>query len=51
MNNIKNSRLKLYYIDEKYVNYLRKYDSKVAFNKDVYVGHNDTNYRFNTFQR
>lgn len=34
-------RLKLYYIDDKYIDFLRKYDSRVAYNKNgtrPYVG-------------
>lgn len=27
-------RLKLYYIDDKYIDFLRKYDSRVAYNKN-----------------
>lgn len=33
--------LKIYYLDENYINYLGKYDSKVAYNKKMtrpYVG-------------
>lgn len=33
--------LKIYYLDENYINYLRKYDSKVAYNKKMtrpYIG-------------
>ena len=33
--------LKIYYLDENYINYLRKYDSRVAYNKKMtrpYVG-------------
>ena len=33
--------LKIYYLDEKYINYLRKYDTKVAYNKNStrpYIG-------------
>jgi hypothetical protein len=25
--------LKIYYLDENYINYLRKYDNRVAYNK------------------
>ena len=35
------NRLKLYYIEEEYINYLREYDKKVPYNKDKtrpYVG-------------
>ena len=35
------SRLKLYFIDEQYINYLRKFDDRVAYNKNAtrpYVG-------------
>lgn len=41
--------LKIYYLDEKYINYLRKFDSKVAYNKcetRPYVG---VVYTFNGF--
>lgn len=41
--------LKIYYIDDKYVNYLRKFDAKVAYNKSEtrpYVG---VVYTFNEF--
>ena len=33
--------LKIYYLDENYINYLRRYDSKVAYNKNTtrpYIG-------------
>ncbi|MBD9098031.1 type III toxin-antitoxin system ToxN/AbiQ family toxin [bacterium] len=33
--------LKIYYLDEKYINYLRKYDTRVAYNKNQkrpYIG-------------
>ena len=43
--------LKIYYLDQDYINYLRKFDSKVAYNKKAmrpYVGvvytYNDLNY-------
>ena len=43
--------LKIYYLDQDYINYLRKFDSKVAYNKKEmrpYVGvvytYNDLNY-------
>ena len=33
--------LKIYYLDENYINYLRKYDNRVAYNKNQkrpYIG-------------
>ncbi len=44
--------LKIYYIDEKYINYLRKYDKNVAYNKDTtrpYIGIVYTYNHFNYF--
>ncbi len=44
--------LKIYYIDEKYINYLRKYDKNVAYNKDTtrpYIGIVYTYNNFNYF--
>lgn len=45
------NRLKLYFISEKYISYLRKYDEKVPFNKSqtrpfigVVYSYNDNNY-------
>lgn len=50
--------LKLYYIDEEYINYLRQFDSNVAYNKTStrpYIGvvytYNNLNYFQNMFRK
>ena len=41
--------LKIYYLDENYINYLRKFDTKVAYNKNQTRPYIGIVYTFNGF--